>query len=642
MKISVREQTISSIIAQLNHPARPANSADPWVTAFAGRPIINARKLELPDAGPGRINLVFVASGCQCSHVGVVPDRKRANDGADAHNPNKPPSLRPRPSIEFSVDDPDSGEIALATAKDADDDANTSSLERASDWASLAGDFSRSLDEPRFTIHDRTHLEWAIDYPFKQGDSSQHTFEWEAYFFAPESLRIDQRTYDKQDVYSDLQSYVRFAIPRSTVHSLRRGPLDRMRALIARCTDDEKARTELLRDMRLFACTLRGAGVAERNRIVKISAHSVTTADAAAEALAEDTQALLREFRAILAPVANFEDRYCTAARWVDEDVSRLTETLFGHLALTLAEQRPDAAIVNQLKNVALAEARYRNAQNLDTPLGSRSSLELERLEFRRHVLKRFTSSVLWLRTEIKPASAWVLQLLYALAAGVAMAFATAAAVWNGNDIGTNGFFQWMVVAILAYAAKDRIKAVLQTAFANVVSRHFPDRSWRIHLRDEHAAKGLLGRMEEQSGFLPFHELPPEILSVRRATRTHELEEEARPETVLFHRKEIELEPKTLAQVDARFDALTEIFRLDLRRWLAHTDDPKREFIFADPARGTVEAAKAPRVYNIAVIYRLRGAGEDAAWRRLRVVVTRKGIRRLETIVLAPSSSTPP
>jgi hypothetical protein len=88
-----------------------------------------------------------------------------------------------------------------------------------------------------------------------------------------------------------------------------------------------------------------------------------------------------------------------------------------------------------------------------------------------------------------------------------------------------------------------------------------------------------------------------------------------------------------VAEADPRFSALTEIFRLDLRRWLAHTDDPKREIVFADPIAGRVDRAEAPRVYNIGIIFRLRRAEEETApWNRLRVVVTRKGIRRIDEI----------
>ncbi len=85
--------------------------------------------------------------------------------------------------------------------------------------------------------------------------------------------------------------------------------------------------------------------------------------------------------------------------------------------------------------------------------------------------------------------------------------------------------------------------------------------------------------------------------------------------------------------IDPRFASVTEIFRLDLRGWLAHTDDPKQRIYFADPETQHVTSAMAPRVYNIGIVYRVRPKDEpDTPWKRVRVVVGRKGIKRIEPV----------
>ena len=61
-------------------------------------------------------------------------------------------------------------------------------------------------------------------------------------------------------------------------------------------------------------------------------------------------------------------------------------------------------------------------------------------------------------------------------------------------------------------------------------------------------------------------------------------------------------------------------------------DDPSHEIFFADPRDGALHAAKARRVYNVNVVYRLRRGDGGAPWRRLRVVVSRKGIERIDKI----------
>jgi hypothetical protein len=82
--------------------------------------------------------------------------------------------------------------------------------------------------------------------------------------------------------------------------------------------------------------------------------------------------------------------------------------------------------------------------------------------------------------------------------------------------------------------------------------------------------------------------------------------------------------------VDSRFTSLTEVFRLDVERWLRHTDDTKRSVTLADPDRGELFAAKLPRAYDVVVVYRVTDRPEDDGdWHSVQVVVSRTGIRRV-------------
>lgn len=499
--------------------------------------------------------------------------------------------------------------------------------DRSSDWGSLVADLSSKHERPEWQIHDRTHLEFALDYPVDPSVRTT-TYEWEAYFFIPESLRLDGKTYTKQDIYADLQSYVRFAVPSVDFSELSDEPVERIRQA---ATESVHA---VMRELRLFACLVRAAGVRTRRAIVDALDEPETrsTALAASARMVADARRMVTRLRAALAelPPQEDDDTLATAARWVDEDVSRLLETLLGGLAVQLEKAGAPQSLYQLVVDAAVGEARYRAEKGL-SGVGHRntSKRQIEHLEFRRHVLKRFTSSVLWLKPEVREGARIVLEAFYALAAGLAMAFAVVATILNGEPIGER-IWMWAAIAVLAYMGKDRMKAGLQKVFSKLVSRHFPDRRWRIRDRE----RGIvLGKLDEQSGFVDWKDLPEPVLAKRRTTRKHPLEEQARPEKVLWHKKLVRLSAERVAAADPRFDALTEIFRLDLRRWLAHTDDPKRKIVFADPEEGVVCSALAPRVYNIGIVYRLRRKDDpDAPWHRLRVVVSRKGIRRLEHI----------
>lgn len=560
--------------------------------------------------------LLRAASSTQTSASAESPERDNADDSG--------PRRRPR-------------SWGSTSTSDSSDWARQN--DRTTDWGSLVADLSNGPADPAWRVHDRTHLEFAVRYPIAHGQKTA-AHEWEAYFFVPESLRLDGATYAKSDIYADLQSYVRFAVPEVAFGDLDTEPLRRLSAAM-HDPEPEGVTSEL----RLFACALRAAAVSHQRDIVEALADPLRreAGFTAAAKMLEDGARVTAGLREELRSHPGADDTRLTAAEWVDEDVSRLLETVFGRLSQKLKKAEAPAALTAAAVDAAVYEARYRQESGLGGVGHSKTSKRgAEHLEFRRHVLKRFTSSVLWLTHEVRQGARLVLQVLYALAAGVAMAFAVTAALWNGAPqfSNTNALWMWSAIAVIAYMGKDRIKALLQARFSKLVSQHFADRRWSIRGGRKNR---LLGKVDEITGFVDFHALPEAVLEKRRSTRRHPIEELSRPEKVLWHRKAVRLDTREIEGVDRRFDALTEIFRLDLRRWLAHTDDPKRRILFAAPDTGEVCSRMAPRVYNIGVVYRLKTGATDAPWHRIRVVVSRKGIQRIDLIdserpsVMAPA-----
>ncbi|HEU4407615.1 MAG TPA: hypothetical protein VFS43_20285 [Polyangiaceae bacterium] len=514
------------------------------------------------------------------------------------------------------------------------------------DWASLLGDLSRPSvlgrpeDDPvEWRVHDRTHVEFAIDYPAAGG---AEPYRWEAYFFVPSSFRLDETTYDKKELYDDLQSYVRLAVPELPFSRLAddgpAGPLGRLKAALgaaAGVPEGSAAAAEAGQELRLFACYLRATGLSalrEVERAAEAPAEGGAELRALSAAFGQSCARVARAFRAAVdgALAEGLPAELATVARWTDEDVSLVLESLCASLAVSLERQAEGdgrlVALAEHVAALAVGETRHRLARGYDSVVdGDGDERQFEHLEFRRHVLKRFTSSTLWLSLERREGPQWVLHALYAAAAAVAMTFALVA------SIQTNPFsqqmFQYAILVAVAYAAKDRIKAVLQNNVNKWIAKRFPDRLWTIR---DHERGHDLGVITERAGFLPFRRVPGDVLQMRRLTREHALEEQARPEVVLWHKKTVALRPE--AGVPKPFPALTEIFRLNLRQWLEHTDDPNRKFLFADPRDARIYSATARRVYNINVVYRLTRGAEEAPWHRIRVVVSRKGIERIDDI----------
>lgn len=96
---------------------------------------------------------------------------------------------------------------------------------------------------PRWKIHDRTHIECGIDWRIAPGEATTE-LEWDAYFFVPDSLRLDERSYGEKDIYGDLRAYVRLAVPSASFQELAGEPLDEL-AQVLRSGEPDRAVYEL-------------------------------------------------------------------------------------------------------------------------------------------------------------------------------------------------------------------------------------------------------------------------------------------------------------------------------------------------------------------------------------------------------------
>ncbi len=515
------------------------------------------------------------------------------------------------------------------------------------EWGSLLGDLARSsapateTNEPiEWRIHDRTHLEFAIDYPTSDREMQ---YVWEAYFFAPQSFQLNSDTYDKKAIYEDLHSYVRLAAPNISFSKLASNapdaPLSWVRDLLAHCggiTADSTHAHGAVRDLRVFASLVRASGLsAMRAMLTRASTYDIDHTRELVASFASDCTAIRSSLQLIVGSASETQlpVTVTVAMRWTDEDVSMVIETLCANAALELTHRlsgTPHAnQIVQMLVTCAVAEAKHRVDAGYDTtPSRNATERELEHIEWRRHMLKRFTSSVLWLSLEVRDGAVFVAQSLYAVAAALAMACALLATFGITNA--SQHVFEYSLLLVMSYAVKDRLKAMLQVRFSRWVSYRFPDRLWTIR---DHERGVDIGRVKERAGFRAGSRLPDTVVALRSLTREHPMEADARPESVLWHEKAVTVSPAA-GNGRIRSPMLTEIFRLNLRPWLTHADEPKRKIVFADADDGGIYSATARRVYNINVVYRVRKKGEETTWHRIRVVVSRKGIDRIDPIGL--------
>jgi hypothetical protein len=504
--------------------------------------------------------------------------------------------------------------------------------------AALAADGTSSTVETAPALgltwerHDRTHLEVALRYPLPD-DGLALDQVWDAFYFLPESFRLDATTYPKPELFADVRSYVRFTIPRIELGRVPEEARELARRLTSRSPD------EVMRELKLFACSVRTAITEEAQAIIdEVDLEDGNRVTVLVGAFLTAGSGALAAMRDVLGPqklrTVSFEQadpEVAKTAAWVDEYLSRVLETALIDIANVVGAADGPEDVTRAAVAAAVDEARYRRSRN-EGPVSSAdgSIHDLERIERRQHALKRFTSSVLWLDVEIREGYTLALHIFHALAAGIAMAFAVVIAVLYGQPSVPGRLGLWAAVVVVAYMGKDRLKAILQTVFDSLVATRLPDRRWTVTIP---GTSSVVADVTETAGFVDRDAVPDGVDAIRRVAYRDRLQELAGPESILGHHKTVRLRTEAMRAIAPEFAALTDVMRVDISRWLAHTDDAKRTVTLADPEAGEVFESKLPRAYDVTVVYRLAEANApDAEWQVARIVVSRNGIRRVASL----------
>ena len=106
-------------------------------------------------------------------------------------------------------------------------------------------------------------------------------------------------------------------------------------------------------------------------------------------------------------------------------------------------------------------------------------------------------------------------------------------------------------------------------------------------------------------------------------------------EQVICYRKTVRLLPQEVFGQHRRRSALTDILRYNVRNLLYTMDEPHQSVHVVDEHDHTPKTVDAVRSYHLNVVLRFRGDdGAPYLYQKLRVVLSRQGIRRVEQIPL--------
>jgi len=510
---------------------------------------------------------------------------------------------------------------------------------------------SAPLLQNRLEVHDRKQFEIKLEYQ-PSGADDETRYLVEMFLFLPNSLNIDAETYPRGDFYADIHNYVRFTTPVMSLEELlavEGSPLVRLEAWLRTGMATE---AEIVYQAKLLCCIFRGA-LRRFAKLVDGRCEPPVAAGMGEVEYAELQQLILRSQESVAKVLGRFrawtkatgglrlQEKTRASLRLVDEYMSLTVEQYF-RKAVTEMDALPRSGVYIEPRKALMAavilEETYRKENQLRSVLSPTGDNEeyMHRIGF----LKKFCMNILFLSARRKQKRQGWEEVLFAMAAGLAMAFATAVAFWAQLRF-TQASLNFFLIAVVGYMVKDRIKEGLRRIFSKFASMHLFDRMAEIV---DPVTKKCLGTLEERVDYGRSVKVPHEIASLRCLDDFITVSQGELSETVIRYQKEIVLDAELLPKTDRRLTGVTDIIRLNVERFLRDMDDPELALEYVDLEDFTVGRVKAAKSYQVDLAFRFttdEADQEKVSVQLVRLVLDRNGIKRMLRIIPEQSGRPP-
>lgn len=493
--------------------------------------------------------------------------------------------------------------------------------------------------------HDRYQVELKLDYQLDEGKETHYRIS--TFIFVPRSLGITENSYPKDELYRDIKNYIRIKTPEMSLRDLREGdtsPLHLVQQIIGRPSWylEETLNSQLVHALRLFGAMFKSSLREHINLIENRINMSQSAANVhlrvgyLVDELIAESEKIGTKYK-LLYPTFNMphvKKDVFLAHILVDEYVSLLIEesaTELFKLVSTYCDSADQIQYQQHLNEIVERETTHRISRGYGSVLQPDNENEL--YAFRSSVIKKYVSGVLHLSIDTQREGKGMEQMLMAVAAGISMVFATTVAFYFQSVYGSFTLPAF-VALIVGYMFKDRIKQLGQTLFAGKLKANLYDRKINIKTVDR---KYKLATLREKIVFMKESEIPPEVRSARQKDPFADLNNDQKGETVICHTKDIVLNAglfrKALAGLP-KTSGLNDIIRYDIHRYLRKMDEPVDENLLLRDSK--LELVNSQRVYHLNIVSQYSSAryGSQKIYKRMRLVLSRLGIKRIEHISL--------
>ena len=472
--------------------------------------------------------------------------------------------------------------------------------------------------------HDNFSVEFKFGFDCSM-DGVRDDFSVNAWMFVPNSLDINAEVYGKKQFYRDIKSNIRLITPSYLLRDIAKDdslPLALLKSAMEKVASSAQSANMSAYEyhLKMFAAIFKSALRDQADHLKNTT--SLTEADYLVEDFLSNTEYVLKKFRNLYAiiDVPSVSDQTRSYYRLCDEFITHMVEIQAIRIVRYIDSKSPspeEMAIRHRFAQMVIAQREYKSQRGYGVLNGEVN--HDRRLVYHRGMLKKFIESDLYINLDKKKDGVAVEQILYSIAAGVAMIFATGVAWFTQVKYG-NITWPLFVVLVISYMLKDRIKELMRYYFAHKLGDKYFDKRADISIGQK-----LVGVMKEGFDFISWSRVPEHVKKLREQTSSIADETRIFEEKILLYRKHLIIDDKRLqSDVDYPMKGINEIMRLHLTRFTQKMDNPTVPIDTFDED-GNVITIQVQKSYYINLVFQLQHDGE-VEYHHFRITMTRDGV----------------
>lgn len=475
--------------------------------------------------------------------------------------------------------------------------------------------------------HGNHQLELVVNYPLDPEEKKGH-LELDVYFFIPRQLGVNRKSWSVDKFYRFLSIYTRYKTPAVPLKQLvkkncHNSPLFRIRKIFKKNGNYHHVDYEIL--------------ITELRSLLNIIEHHnsclkkqmITEKIEHLQSIPDDmkqVQAALDELGGeFLHPdsAAGLKESYDLCREGISLQIEKAAGRVYEALS-NRKEQKDDSSPGKALKTGMKSciqhireQQDYRCFHSYCSEDGEVLGRNTEETLYREHEIKKWGHQSLYLTSESSTLISKMVQLLFGLAAAIAMSIAVMASLLSLRFF-ESGSLAWALIAVSAYILKDRIKDGLRAFFLRFIPDIYADRLKRL-INPSTGKRG--GLFKERLRFPDLSELPLEVSRSRVPA--------SQAENILHYRKKTEIRSLVLREKQEDIAALSDILRLDISSWFIRMDKAVETVYSLE--EDTLRPADVSRTYRIPALVSLNLKGEALPLiRSFLIILDSRGIRRIE------------